>query len=121
MIQATPVETVGYGALVRDRVCAQLAEGSLKANEMLRGVVAYGKQQIANCKLAVGSSVSICVHSPLTYSKLAMEQLDAHPIDSELSQGFKVDCCWSARHSCTFSHDLNRDDFDGVRITARLV
>src|SRR5262245_7625977 len=33
VIQATLVETVGYGGLVRDRVCAQLAEGSLKAKE----------------------------------------------------------------------------------------
>ena len=43
MIQATLVETVGYGGSVRDRFCARLAEGSLKAKEMLRGVVAYDK------------------------------------------------------------------------------
>ena len=73
MIQATLVETVGYGGLVRDRVRARLAEGSLKAKEMLRGVVAYDKQQIANCKFAVGSSVCICIHSPLTYSNPAMD------------------------------------------------
>ena len=103
MNQATLVETVGYGGLVRDRVCAQLAEGSLKANEMLRGVVAYGKQQIANCKLAVWF-IRVHLRPFATHIQQARHgPLDAHPIDSELSQGFKVDCCQPARHSCTFS------------------
>ena len=114
MNQATLVETVGYGGLVRDRVCAQLAEGSLKANEMLRGVVAYGKQQIANCKLAVGSSVSICVHAPLTYSNLAMDNSMHIRLIRNSAKALRSIAASRPGTAAHFPHDSNRDDFDGA-------